>query len=228
MSKHPIIIAIEGNIGAGKSTLLHQLKSTNPDLKIVFMQEPVDVWSTIKDADGETILEKYYKNPEKYSFPFQIMAYTTRLTAMRSIIQKNPDCDVIVCERSLEADNHIFAKMLHDNQNIEDINYSIYKMLYKETAKEYSIDGVVYLDSSPETCLKRIGKRARDGESNIQLDYLASVDRYYREWLLSDSETDRCNILHIDTNIDVEYKNGDDGCVWIQNIMDFVKNIAQK
>lgn len=83
--QRPFIIAIEGNIGAGKTTLFNYLKNyveTHLPVvtrsRFVFMREPVDVWQSICDSLGESILSKFYKNPEKYAFPFQIMAYTTR------------------------------------------------------------------------------------------------------------------------------------------------------
>lgn len=236
-TKRPLIFAIEGNIGVGKSTILNQLKSQKifsknhgRYLNIVYMQEPVDTWSTIVDNTGETILEKYYKDQQKYAFSFQIMAYTTRLTAMRKIIETHPDCDIIICERSLEADNNVFAKMLHDSQDIEDINYNIYKMLFNETAKEYAINGVVYLRSDPRVCLGRIGKRARGGENKIQTEYLEAVDKYYEEWFYPVSGSDEqikqvVPRLFIDTNQDVKYE-GDEGNRWVESIMQFIEKQA--
>ena len=79
----PIIISIEGNIGSGKSTLLERLKEVcQLDPSICFIQEPVDIWNTIKDSSGETILEKYYDDQHKYAFSFQMMAYITRLSVL--------------------------------------------------------------------------------------------------------------------------------------------------
>ena len=130
MSK-PIIVSLEGNIGAGKSTLLEklQLRYAN-DKTIVFLKEPVDLWAQIKDKSGETMLSKFYSNPSKYSFAFQIMAYTTRLHILRQLIRENPDCKIIVCERSLDADKHIFAKMLHADGKMEDIMYKVYETYF--------------------------------------------------------------------------------------------------
>ena len=59
---------------------------------------------------GETIISKFYADPEKYSFAFQIMAFTTRLKLVKDIIKNQPNVKLIICERSLEADNEIFAK----------------------------------------------------------------------------------------------------------------------
>ena len=69
MSK-PIFISIEGNIGSGKSTILEKLQEFMRDNnRIVFLKEPVDIWETIKDENtGENILQKFYKNQDKYNF----------------------------------------------------------------------------------------------------------------------------------------------------------------
>lgn len=219
-AKRPLIVSIEGNIGAGKSTILEALRRSNEtNLNIVFMQEPVSVWETVVDESGKTILMKYYENPEKYAFPFQIMAYTTRLSALKKCIETNPDCDVIVCERSLEADKNIFAKMLYDDEMIEPVNYQIYNMLYNDTAKNYAVDAVIYLRADPAICLNRIHKRSRNGESNISVEYLTSCHTYYDEWLMGNTDIP---IMHLNANANVEYDVPGTGASWVNQIQEFV------
>lgn len=184
----PIILAIEGNIGAGKTTLFDHLKTnierTHPTNKIVFMREPVDIWQSICDATGDSILAKFYRDADKYAFPFQIMAFTTRLALLRKTIDENPDCHMIVCERSLEADKNIFAKMLFMEGRIEDVNYQIYHHLYNSSAMEYKVDAIIYVDADPDVCHNRVHTRNRDGEAGIQLDYLKRCRNYYHDWLI--------------------------------------------
>lgn len=220
----PIIIAIEGNIGAGKSTLLKQLESAFGS-RAAFMQEPVDIWTTIKDASGEHILSKFYADPAKYAFSFQIMAYSTRLAMLRKTMDDHPECDIIICERSLEADSHIFAKMLYEDGLIEDINYQIYRRLYADTSANYVMDGVVYLDASAEKCMERVSKRGRDGESKINVEYLAKCRRYYNNWLNQTNSDIEC--LTIDADTDVKYEN-DEGNLWILQIFQFVETMKRR
>jgi deoxyadenosine/deoxycytidine kinase len=219
----PIICAIEGNIGAGKTTIFEKLKIrfANSGIKAVFMPEPVDIWETIRDSSGKTILEKFYADP-KYAFSFQIMAYSTRLAMLRKTIRENPDCQLIICERSLEADHNIFAKMLFESGKIEDVEYQIYELLFHDTAEEFRLNIAVYMDSTPEKCIERIGKRARAGESNIPLPYLQECCKYYNSWLL---QTTDFPVLHLNTNADATYNETDaedPGNKWILQIMDFV------
>jgi deoxyadenosine/deoxycytidine kinase len=232
--KRPRICAIEGNIGAGKTTIYEKLKQhfiSESSKRVVFMPEPVDIWETIRDASGKTILEKFYADP-KYAFPFQIMAYSTRLAMLRKIIRENPECELILCERSLEADHNIFAKMLFESGKIEDVEYQIYELLFQDTAAEFALNGAVYIDSSPEVCFQRIAKRARTGESAIPLDYLTNCCAYYNRWLAAPTdevaETSKFPILHLDTNADATYMETDQedcGNVWIRKVVEFVEKL---
>lgn len=202
--RRPMVIAIEGNIGAGKSTLLRELEQTFSSEYVVCMQEPVDLWERVCDQQGTTILSKFYEDPRKYSFPFQIMAYTSRLETFHRIMREHSKCRVIICERSLEADKHIFANMLHDDGYIDPISYQVYEMLYKNTVREFSVDFIVYLDTLPEVCHRRIELRSRQGEGNITREYLEKCKQYYDRWLLaeSSSEDTRSLCLHVDGNED--------------------------
>ena len=130
MSK-PFIISIEGNIGTGKSTFLENLESkiyTNQkqSKSILFLKEPVDIWESIKDENGHTILEKFYKDQRRYAFTFQVMAYISRLSLLKRAIKENPECKVIIIERSLIADKNIFMQMLYDDGQVEQMEYEIY------------------------------------------------------------------------------------------------------
>jgi deoxycitidine kinase/deoxyguanosine kinase len=190
------ILSIEGNIGVGKSTLLDLLKSSDyGSKKVVFMQEPVDQWSNVRNESGETILSCFYQDPAKYAFTFQVMAFTSRLATFKRVVKENPDCELIVCERSLEADRNIFAQMMRDQGSMEPMVYQVYEMLYAATALEFPVSNIVYLDASPATCLQRIAKRGRAGEAGIGLDYLETCKSYYDKWL-----SNRENVVCIDVN----------------------------
>jgi deoxyadenosine/deoxycytidine kinase len=95
------IVSIEGNIGGGKTTLLSHMKLALKDNKnVIFLKEPVDDWETIKDKEGCTMLQKFYGDQAKYSFPFQMMAFISRLVLLRNAAKENPHA-ILVTERSL-------------------------------------------------------------------------------------------------------------------------------
>lgn len=223
-SSSPIIISIEGNIGSGKSTILAKLEGFMAEYsrRIVFLKEPVDMWETIKDpVTGENILQKFYQDQTRYAFPFQVMAYASRLSMIRQTIKENPDVAVIICERSLDADKHIFAKMLHDEGKIDDVCYQIYNHFYKEYMADVALDGIVYIDADAEVCHERIEKRSRVGESGIPLDYLQKCKSYHHAWL-SSTQTP---VLNINANADVTYDKNDVndlGNEWLIRIKEFI------
>jgi deoxyadenosine/deoxycytidine kinase len=107
------IISIEGNIGSGKSTLIAKLKEQFVSSNVIFIAEPVDIWTTITSNNGENILEKFYKNQEQYAFPFQMSAYISRLHLIKQSMKTNPNRTIII-ERSCFTDKNVFAKMLYD------------------------------------------------------------------------------------------------------------------
>ena len=217
----PKIISIEGNIGAGKTTILSKLQEHYADGDIVFLREPVDVWEKISDAAGENILQKFYRDPAKYAYPFQVVAFITRYSAIADAVRKYPNCRLIVCERSLDADYNIFAKMLADDGIIEDICFKIYTKIYQEFSDMFPVQGIVYVDADAEVCAERISRRARDGESEIALDYLAKCKKYHDEWLLSENLGK--SLLHLKTNEEATYEGEDCGNQWIRKIREFIE-----
>jgi len=238
------IVSIEGNIGSGKSTLLSNIKKHFKDnTHIVFLKEPVDEWSKIKDENGVTILEKFYDNQEKYSFSFQMMAYISRLKLLKETMKEidlkiqnfNLSCDyecsgsnpinfIIITERSLFTDKMVFAKMLYDTGKIEHVNYQIYLNWFNTFADEFPINKIVYVKADPETCHKRIYTRNRDGEDNIPIDYLKSCSQYHDNML--DKNLSECvckNQLVLDGNNNI-YENNNILKEWISLIENFIYN----
>lgn len=216
------IFSIEGNIGSGKSTLLENLKKEFSNNKnIIFMKEPVDEWEEIKDTAGNTMLQKFYEDQEKYSFPFQMMAYISRLNLLKKTVEKNPGA-IIISERSLYTDKFVFAKMLYESSKIEDVSYQIYNKWFDAFVKDFPICGVIYVETDPEICHQRVAKRSRLGESNIPLDYLKSCHSYHTNMLNCDFQKISNRQLVLDGNTDI-YENSDILCDWIENIKSFIK-----
>ena len=223
----PKLVSIEGNIGAGKTTFVHQLQNHfQNNNEIIFITEPVDIWENIKDNKNVSILEKFYNNPNKYAFSFQIMAYVTRLNLISKAIVDNPQCKLIITERSLDADRNVFAKMLYDDGLIEDINYNIYLQFYNSYKEKYNSSGIIYINADPAICDVRINKRNRSGEESVKLTYLEKCGEYHNLWIHSQS-----NILSIDANYDATYNKdvkSDPGINWINTAEIYIKAIINK
>lgn len=187
------IFSIEGNIGSGKSTLVEVLKTTLQTEGVIFVPEPIDDWNAIVDERGETMLSKFYKFQESYAFSFQMMAYISRISALRKLIKKNPNA-IIITERSVHTDRQVFAKMLYDDKKIESVKYQIYLKWFDEFIQEIPITGIIYVRASPDICYERVHKRGRIGET-IPLEYLQNCHDYHERWLHAEK-----NVCTLDAN----------------------------
>ena len=190
------IFSIEGNIGSGKSTLVDYLNRNLPILhdtrsdftRVVYLQEPVDEWTTFVDEHRVPILTHFYQNPEKYAFSFQMMAYISRISRLRQAIRENNNNNtVIICERSVDTDKNVFAKMLYEDKKINEIDYKIYLNWFSEFTRDIPISNIIYLKTSPEVCKDRIEQRGREGE-NIPIEYLTRCHEYHNSWIESNTE----------------------------------------
>ena len=73
MSNDIPIVFIEGCIGCGKSTLVKHMQEycKKQQLRILTIQEPVDVWTNIQDSQGKNMIQSFYKNQHLHAFKFQ-------------------------------------------------------------------------------------------------------------------------------------------------------------
>jgi deoxyadenosine/deoxycytidine kinase len=213
------IFTIEGNIGSGKSTLVEMLKNTLTDIKkirVIYLPEPVKVWESIKDIDGKNVIEKYYENPKKYAFSFQMMAYISRIHQLREAL-KNTDNLIIICERSVFTDKEIFARMLYDTGKICDIEYNIYCKWFYEFVTDIPIKGLIYVKTNPEICEERVIKRNRKGEQ-ISFEYLKNCHKYHENWINNED----LPVLGLEGNNDFIDKLPD---TWLKTIEIFITSL---
>ena len=211
-------MCIRDSIGSGKSTLFEKLKIHFANNKnIIFVREPVDIWESIQDENGTTILEKFYQDQIKYSFSFQIMAYISRINLLKETIKEHPGVTIIT-ERSLYTDKMVFAKMLYDTHKIEYINYQIYLNLFDTFKNDFNVDNIIYIKTDPDVCYNRILKRARNGEKNISLDYLQLCDTYHNNMV----DILQCDKIVLNGNVDI-YENVSQLNDWICQIHQIIK-----
>ena len=223
------VVSIEGNIGSGKSTLMKYLKEHfKNDDHVIFLKEPVDEWEKIKDNTGKTILEKFYGDQEKYSFPFQMLAYISRLNVLREALKSIDSLSdkkyIIITERSLYTDKLVFAKMLYEMGKMEDVNYQIYSCWFQTFSEEFPVHRVIYVKTLPEICHERITNRSREGEENIPLDYLTSCYKYHEDMIsfFSNNIVNSDNQLILDGNVDI-YQNTRQMEDWILMVKWFIR-----
>jgi len=182
-----MIISIEGNIGSGKSTLFNYCRAQMYDRSdIIFVEEPVDIWESIKDNNGINLLQQFYNHPYDYAFCFQMTAYISRLARLKDAIKRAEEIEAtaIITERCVYTDYNVFTKMLHKACKINDIELSCYRMWFDYFMKDIPKPKLIYLKTSADNCLARVIERNRPSEVAISLEYLMECEQYHDDWLM--------------------------------------------
>ena len=182
---NPIIISLDGNIGAGKSTFLAEIRKRLHDIHVV--DEPVGQWTALKNAEGKNLLELFYEDKKRWAYTFQNCAILTRLKNIQDAVEnldktiKGPQ--VIITERSVLTDKHVFAEMLRDAKDIDPLEWELYESWFNVFGKKHPVNGIIYISTSSNTSKDRIKIRNRQGEENIGLDYLDALDIQHKKWI---------------------------------------------
>lgn len=196
--KEKVLLCVEGNISSGKSTTVNELRKVfGSDSRVKFLLEPLPIWEGIRDKDGNNMITKFYGNIKQYAFAFQMMAYISRLDILREAL-RDPDVDVIVTERSLFTDRNVFAKMLYDDNMLEDVEHTIYLKWFDSFVRDIPEMKIFYIKTSPEVAMQRLLSRNREGE-NVSSEYLERVHDYHEQWL-----NDNPFVVTIDGNSDID------------------------
>ena len=181
----PIIISLDGNIGAGKSTFLNHLRNNLQDVHLV--DEPVGQWTALKNAEGKNLLELFYEDKKRWSYTFQNCAILTRLKNIQDAVNKLSkdvsEPQVIITERSVLTDKHVFAEMLYEAGDIDPLEWELYETWFNIFGKQHPVSGIIYISTSSNTSKERIQIRNRHGEENIGLDYLDALDSQHKKWV---------------------------------------------
>lgn len=205
-----MLVSIEGNIGSGKTTLLSMIKEKLGDYAgrgrpIVYVDEPVSEWDSIRDEEGTPMLKLFYGDIKKHSFAFQMMAFITRYNAIREARQNNPGA-ILVMERCLQTDAEVFAKMLVKSGDILPVHYKIYEKWVPIFSKEFHPDLVIYARAEPTKSLERIGKRDRKGEDGIKLEYLEGLHEHHEEWIMKSLEPTQRMLFDANKDFEEDYE----------------------
>lgn len=215
----PIIISLDGNIGAGKSTLLAEIRKRIHDIHVV--DEPVGQWTALKNAEGKNLLELFYEDKKRWAYTFQNCAILTRLKNIEEAVEnldstmKGPH--VIITERSVLTDKHVFAEMLYEGGDIDPLEWELYDSWFNVFGKKHPVSGIVYVSTSSNTSKERICIRNRQGEENIGIDYLDALDKQHKKWI----ENTNIPVLTLSTEPGVPVEQN------IQKVVEFIQQLKQ-
>lgn len=185
-------IVIEGNIGAGKTTLSKKI-AEDYNAKLIpeeFAENP--------------FLPKFYKDPEKYSFPLELSFLADRFHQLNKEISHRD-----LFKSFIVADYYFTKSLIFAKNTLSDDEYNLYRRIFKIIYSSLpKPDLYVYLYLDINKLIKNIQLRGRDYEKNIQASYLEKIQNGYFEYMKQ--HRDDYKFLVIDTNkIDFVKNPGD-------------------
>ena len=175
------IYALEGNIGAGKTTILKLMCKHFKDVELV--EEPVNQWQNL---GGMNLLDSFYSNPKRWGFSFE---FYSMLTKIQSLLKAaDSDKPIIIIERSILS-NKVFMELSNELGKLDKMEYCMLMNTYHFYLQNIypQLAGIIYLDTPVDECIKRITKRNRGEECNIEKSYLESIKKKLDE--LANSST---------------------------------------
>ena len=175
-------IAIAGNIGSGKTTLTKML-SAHYGWTPKF--EPVDFNPYLAD---------FYEDMERWSFNLQIYFLNKRF---KDVVEIKKHDDVVIQDRTIYEDAHIFAPNLHDMGLMSTRDFENYNDLFNLMMSLVGApDLLIYLRSSIPNLIAQIQKRGREYEKSIRIDYITGLNEKYENWIASYKD----NLLILDVD----------------------------
>ena len=214
LGENSLIITVEGNFGAGKSEFAKKLAK---DIDFVYASEPDLDKHVFKLADGRdrraivnqivgdnekyhiANLEDWHSSPSfKNTIQLQQSFYATRFMQTRqALLHLLSTGQGVVLERSAFSDT-VIGQSLYDNHLLSDAAYRFYmRDLVPNTLYELWKPHVsIYLDKSPEECLKTIKEKGKPFEKNSKvynLNFLRSVENNYKKTFLPEARSN----LHV-------------------------------
>jgi thymidylate kinase len=172
----PSIISIEGIPGSGKSsimTLLAERFKDSPD--VLVLREPTSIWEEIKQDDGTSLTDLYFRDQSRYGLTFQLAYFLAIERQLRRALRDHQNKRVIICERSLLSARTVYHEMLPVKNRVK---YDIYQTLFqKEGLGNVYPDHIILLDTEPRECAGRTSRKDWRGEEIITLEYLQRCRR---------------------------------------------------
>jgi len=174
-------IVIEGLIGAGKTSLSKKI-SERFNAKLILEQF----------ADNP-FLPKFYKDPEKYSFPLELSFLAERYRQLKEDLGTGDLFKSFIVADYYFPKSLIFAKLTLAEDEFH-LFRNLFDIIHNSLPKP---DLYVYLHISPEKALRNIKQRGRDYEQSIDIDYLNKINSSYFEYFKQEKEL---KFLIIDTS----------------------------
>lgn len=189
MSKS-VYIAIEGVIGAGKTTLAR------------LSQKEFDAEILLEIFEENPFLVRFYQDRKRYAFQTELFFLLSRYHQQHEAVPRALARSNLVSDYAFEK-NRIFASL-----NLEGDEWTMYERVYAILASKIPTpDLVVYLRADTDVLMERIALRDRTYERRMERDYIAALDRAYKDFF---ARYALAPVLAIDTNaLDIVHRAED-------------------
>lgn len=198
-------IIVDGAVGVGKTSLMDILVDE-------FNCEPF-----LEPVSENPLLDKFYHNRKRYSFPLQIYFLNKRFEVLKSASKlKNT-----VMDRSIYGDV-IFAKLLWQGGDMETEEYNLYKELLANMLEHVEAPKLmIYLKSEIEDVLEKIKRRGRDYEQIVEREYWENLNKEYQEYF-EYYDVSPLLVINVDN---LDYVNNEEHRKYVINL---IKNKLEK
>jgi deoxyguanosine kinase len=174
-------VVIEGNIGAGKTTLAGRIADQfNANL-------------ILEHFADNPFLPKFYKEPDKYSFPLELSFLASRFKQLKEELVPQD-----LFKSFTVADYYFMKSLVFAASTLSGDEYNLYRqifyIIYGSLPKP---DIYVYLHLNPERLMQNIENRGRNYEKSITKEYLQKIQDSYFSFFKQNPEN---KYLVIDIN----------------------------
>eukprot|EP00210_Caulerpa_lentillifera_P005588 g5345.t1 len=202
-----LTFSIEGNISAGKTSFLGYLSEHRCEIHDLceFVREPVDMWQKVGGHEENNLLQRFYDDPGRHAYEFQNYVFLTRLKQNRSTFDGEKPLRIM--ERSVFSDRLVFVRAVHEAQWMDDMQLQLYDSWFNPLIKEVPgliPDGFIYLRANPETCLRRLKRRARNEELTVSAGYLEGLHNKHEDWFTQNQWTSKKSMLVPQSNTGIK------------------------
>lgn len=156
-------VVIEGNIGAGKTTLATRIA------------DDFNARLILEHFADNPFLPKFYKDPEKYSFPLELSFLASRYRQLKEELVPQD-----LFKSFTVADYYFMKSLVFAASTLRGDEFNLYRqifyIIYGSLPKP---DIYVYLHLDTDRLLKNIEKRGRNYEKGITREYLQTIQESY-------------------------------------------------
>ena len=189
-----VVIVIDGVVGSGKSTLAQKISEK---LNVKMFEE-------LNNNDTYQLLEKFYKDKQRWSFTLQIHFLNERFKMIKDIHKNGGG----ILDRSIFGDR-IFASMLNEDGYMTDEEFRTYSTLLDNMLEHAQPPKIlIYIDCDLETAIERINIRGREMEQSVDEVYWKRLNEKYQKWYQDYNLSEKISIgarsYHPDNDEDID------------------------